>query len=118
MLERLAGLPNLKELAGRKIFDALIQMQRSGSPFSLHELEGRIGEQENTLLAGLAFADDMEEEDMLKQALACVEELSQRAGRGHLVDLKTAIAKAERAGDMAMALELMQELKRHSQRGQ
>ena len=117
VLERLALMPNLEQLAGRKIFEALLQMERSKAPFSLHDLEARIGESENTLMARLAFADDMEEQDMLKQALACVEELNQRAGRGRIVQLKAAIAKAERAGDMAMALELMQELKRHSQRG-
>ena len=116
VLEQLGALPNLEQLAGKKIFHALLEISRSGVECSLEELEARLSPEENILMARLAFADDMDEQDMLNQAMACVAELQQRAGRGQVIELKAAISTAERAGDMVLALQLMQELKRRGER--
>ena len=113
ILEELAALPHFQQLAGKHIFESILAIERSGMPFRYGELEARLTEEENTLMAKLAFADDTEEENIIvKQAMACLEELKQRASRERIEALKTEIAAAERSGDMAKALALMQELKR------
>ncbi len=113
ILEELAALPHFQQLAGKHIFESILAIERSGVPFRYGELEARLTEEENTLMAKLAFADDTEEENIIvKQAMACLEELKQRASRERIEALKTEIAAAERSGDMAKALALMQELKR------
>ena len=113
ILEELAALPHFQQLAGKHIFESILAIERSGVPFRYGELEARLTEDENTLMAKLAFADDTEEENIIvKQAMACLEELKQRASRERIEALKTEIAAAERSGDMAKALALMQELKR------
>ena len=118
VLETLAGLPQFDLLAGRRIFEVILELEHSGNPLRFEDLELRLNEDENTLMARLAFADDTEDEDILvKQALACLSEFRQRASRSEVVDLKGAIAAAERAGDMAGAIELMQQLKRAKSQG-
>ncbi len=113
ILEELAALPHFQQLSGKHIFESILAIERSGVPFRYGELEARLTEEENTLMAKLAFADDTEEENIIvKQAMACLEELKQRASRERIEALKTEIAAVERSGDMARALALMQELKR------
>ncbi len=113
ILEPLAALPLFSQLAGKHIFESILAIERAGGPFRYGELEARLTEEENTLMARLAFADDTDEEDILvKQALACLQELKQRASRLLEEQKKTEIAAAEKSGDMGKALALMQELKR------
>ena len=118
VLEPLAALPEFPQLKGTHIFEALLDVERSGNPLRYEELEIRLSEDENTLMARLAFADDTEDEHILvKQAQACLSELRQRALRSDDEDLKVRIAAAEQAGDMAGAIALMQELKRRKKNG-
>ena len=119
VLEALAALPQFSLLTGHPIFKALLDIERSGKAPDYKELESRLSEDENTLMARLAFADDTEDEHILvKQAQACLSELRQRALRSDDEGLKARIASAEQAGDMAAAIALMQELKRGKKMGE
>ncbi len=113
ILEPLAALPHFQQLAGKHIFESMLAIERAGEPFRYAELEARLTEEENTLMAGLAFADDTDEEDILvKVALACLDKLKQLPSRLLVEETKAEIAAAEKSGDMGKALALTQELNR------
>lgn len=108
--ERLAGLVETQPLASASVFRALLAV---GEPFDFAALESRLTESDRTLLARLAFADELENEDLsVSQAQACLTRMEASALEARRAQLKQRIREAERGGRIDEALALMEELNR------
>ena len=108
--ERLAGLVETQPLASAALFRGLLAV---GEPFDFAALEARLTETDRTLLARLAFADELENDDLsVSQAQACLSRMEASARESRRAQLKQRIREAERAGRLDEALALMEELNR------
>ncbi len=112
-------LPRLPEsdLAGfrtKAVFEVLRRMAESGVEIDFGTLEARLDNAVKPLLHELVTADELEEGEKgathLDRALACLDQMESARSAGTENDLKTQIRAAERSGDFARALELMQML--------
>jgi DNA primase len=97
-----------------RIFQALLALCGEGEDrFSFAALEGRLEERERELLASVIFADEVGEEACsLEQARACLERLVTEERAAQRAALRARVREAERAGDLAEALRLTEELSR------
>jgi DNA primase len=116
---REAVLPRLRDgdLAGFRsltVFETLQRMVDSGADVDFGMLEARLDNPQRALLHELVTADELEEGDKgtshLDRALACLEQMERARATDSRNGLKTQIRAAERSGDFAKALHLMQQL--------
>jgi DNA primase len=111
IIPRLKVLSQVERFATRRIFHALFAMHENRAGFRFAELEGRLEESDKALLASVVFADDLGEESYsIEQALACLRKLEAEGWESHRADLRMRVREAERAGDLAEALRLTEEL--------
>ncbi len=112
-------LPRLKveylaSFRSKAVFDVLLRMIDAEAHVDFAALEARLDNPNKALLHELVTADELEESDKgathLDRALACIQQMEQAEMSGSKNDLKTQIRAAERSGDFARALQLMQEL--------
>jgi len=101
-------------MRARAVFETLLRMAESGAEIDFSALEARLDNAVKPLLHELVTADEFEEGDSggtyLDRAEACMEQMESARQAGSENDLKSQIRAAERAGDFAKALELMQRL--------
>jgi DNA primase len=113
LIPQLRGLAAVEQFATRRIFQALFGLHDAGAPFGLAELDARLEDVDRSRLASIALADETNEEDFsLQLGLACLEKLQRQTLEGQVLALKASIKDAERAGKLAEALRLNQELHR------
>ena len=110
-------LPGLEETGGterlqtRKIMETLIAMHRSGHEFRYTEFAARLEEADRNLMTSLLFADEeVEEQQHVEQAEACLARIEADAREAQIADLKNRIRIVERSGDLGEALRLTTEL--------
>jgi hypothetical protein len=100
-------------LRTRRILEAMAQLEQSGVPFHYAALEGRLADPDKSLLASIAFADQIEQKgDALRQALACLESLESKEQEERLAQLRARVKAAEREGRIEEALAWAEELSR------
>jgi hypothetical protein len=85
-------------------------------------LHGRLSPADQALLASIDFADEERETEgepqpVAQQALACLDAMEQTTREAEYGALKARIAAAQRAGDIAEALALAEQLERHGGAG-
>lgn len=113
VLPRLLEMKAAEGLRTRRILEAMAQLERDGAPWDYAALEGRLADPEKSLLASIAFADQIEQEgDFLRQALACLEPLETKEHAARLAELRARVQAAERAGRFEEALAWAEELSR------
>lgn len=113
LVPRLRAMPQAARFATARIFQALFALAESGEEFSFGALEGRLEERDRELLATVIFADEAGEEACsLEQARACLERLVAEEKAARRAELRARVREAERAGDLAEALRLTEELNR------
>jgi len=113
LIPELRGLAAVDQFATRRIFQALFALYDAGEPFGLAELDARLEEADRSRLASIALSDETKEEDFsLQLGVACLEKLQRKTLEGRILALKASIKDAERAGKMAEALRLNEELYR------
>jgi DNA primase len=105
--------------AGLRLHNVFEAILVSGEPPDWSAAEARLDPREATLLNEIHFADARGEgdqwEDLLAQAVACVETIEAAARAGGVADLKARVREAEREGRLEEALSLMRELE-HAER--
>jgi DNA primase len=104
----LRSLQTIETLPSRRIFQAVFAVEEAGGRVSFDEINGRLEEADQNLLAQTALNEDGEisRQDVLA-ALASM----QRSEQQHLrAQLKTRIGEAERAGRLDEAMRLALEL--------
>jgi DNA primase len=113
LIPELRGLAAVDQFATRRIFQALFALYDAGAPFGLAELDARLEEADRSRLASIALGDETKEEDFsLQLGVACLEKLQRQTLEGQILALKASIKDAERAGNLAEALRLNEELHR------
>ncbi len=117
VLEPLAGLPEFDLLRGRHIFEVILDIERSGNALRYEQLESRLSDDENTLMARLVFADDTEDEHILmKSAQSCLVEIRQAGSRSLVENLRVELEAAIHSGDVEKAAAVDERLKRELQK--
>ncbi len=113
VLPRLLEMKAAHGLRTRRVLEAMAQLEQSGAAWSYAALEGRLADPEKSLLASIAFADQIEQEgDSLRQALACLERLESQEQAARLAELRARVKAAEREGRLQEALAWAEELSR------
>jgi DNA primase len=103
--------PQVEQFATGRIFRSLFTLYDHEPRFRYPELEGRLEETDRALLASVAFADELGEEDYtLEQALACLKRLDEEGRQSQRANLRALVKEAERSGNLSEALRLTQEL--------
>jgi len=111
ILPLLRHLPQLERMQAARIFQTMLALHERSPDFRYAELEARLAEEDKKLLAGLVFADEMNEEDCtLEQALDCLKRLADEARAQRKAELRLKVKQAERAGDLQEAMRLAEEL--------
>jgi DNA primase len=111
IIPRLRAMPEIAQFSLRRIFEALFALYDNQPAFHFSELEARLEEGDRALLASVAFADELGEEDHgLRQAAACLERLEAEGRESRKTALRAGVSEAERAGNFAEALRLTEEL--------
>jgi len=108
ILPQLQEVPAIRTSPARKIYEGLFALAANNAPITLSQLHGRLDDEDRERLSETLFREGVH--PSLHDGLACLETLR----GGHLVSerdrLKSQIREAERAGNMAEAFRLMQEL--------
>ncbi len=117
VIPKIRGLKTLQQLRLWPLLRIMLQLEESGEKWGFKDIEVRLGESDKNLLASMAFADAVDvEETSLEQALAFLPKLERKEKEAGIADLKARIRDSEKAGDLAGALRLTEELNRMNSR--
>lgn len=112
-LERLRGSTVLDGLTARNVLRTMLALHETNPAFRFDELQARLEEADQDLLLTLVFADEIREETLtVEQAIACVQRLEVSGRDAVRAQMRTRVKEAERSGDVAGAIRLMEELGR------
>ena len=111
--DTILGLDALPDMQSRKILEAALQMLESDGHLDFAALQGRLTEADAHLMAAL-FSSDTEDverthDDPAAQLRACLEKLGYDHIEKQRKDLRIQVREAESRGDIAMAMELMEQ---------
>ncbi len=107
------GEMDIAALDTRRILQAAIAVLASGAPVTFDAVSARLEDNDRRMLAEIAFAEDPASEEFgLDWGRQCLDRLRQKGERQRVALLKARIHEAERAGNLAEAMRLMQELGR------
>ncbi len=112
VIPRIKHLSTIQEFRTWPLLRTMIQLQENSEDWGYAELEGRLQESDRGLLASVVFADSLEGQESLRQALAFLPKLERREQEMRQAELKARIRDAEKAGDMERAMQLLAELSR------
>ncbi|HUQ90606.1 MAG TPA: DNA primase [Bryobacteraceae bacterium] len=104
----------IAEFRMKRVFECLLRLYKVQPDFGYAELEGRLEESDSTLLAGLIFADEMEEGggmDVARlDALSCLRSLESSSKEVQISDLQRQLREALQRGEDADAMKLAEQL--------
>ena len=104
----LRSLQTIEMLPSRRIFQAIFALVEAGGRVGFDEVNGRLEEADQNLLAQAVLNEDGE---ISREAVLAAVESMQRSEQQHLrVQLKTRIGESERAGRFDEAMRLTMEL--------
>jgi len=108
MIGPLRSLQTIETLESRRIFQAIFALEEAGGRVGFDEVNGRLEEADQNLLAKIVLNDDGE---MSREAvLAALKRMQLTEQQNRHVLLKTRIGEAERAGRLDEAMSLIAEL--------
>jgi hypothetical protein len=113
ILPRLQAMGAAQRFVTRGIFQVLFLLEQSGQSIGFSEIDARLEEADRQLLLTAVLADEMAEgADFREQAEACIEKLEASEREGRRAEVRARLKEAERAGNLAEALRLAEELNR------
>lgn len=119
IVPRLGELTVLQNSPSHEIFETIRRMAAAGEALTYLALEARLGGEARERLATLVFADDtLGESYSTALALSCLQKLDAAEKEACRSRLRRRIQEAERGGNVAEALRLLEELDRLEHRGQ
>ena len=108
IIEALRGLATIDTLPSRRIFQALFALEAAGGRVGFDELNGRLEEADQNLLAQAVLNEDGEISP--EEVAASVESMRRSEQQYQRLQLKTRISESERAGRLDEAMRLALEL--------
>jgi len=113
LIPALKGIAALRELPTRRIFEAVFAQHDAGARIGFSEIHDRLSEEDQVLLSAAVLMSETDESGLsVEQGIACLRSLASADVESSRADLKTRIKDAERAGNLAEALRLSEELNR------
>jgi DNA primase len=117
LVAELAKIEIQQRVATRRIFQAVQAVDAAGVPLTYESLNSRLEEADQSLLAqAVLLADADGQEFTLEYGTQCLESLRRSDDLHRRQELKARIKEAERAGNLAVALGLAQELQRQERK--
>lgn len=114
----LGDLTILESSPSHEIFDAIRRIAAAGEPLTYHSLEARLRDDARERLAAMVLADDtLGEGYSTELAVSCIRKLSAAENEARRSRLRRLIQQAEREGNAAEAMRLLEELGRLERRG-
>jgi len=92
----------------RRIFQTIFNLSDSGGRLRFEEVNARLEEADQNLLADAVLSEDMQASR--EEVMAAVESMRRSEGQRHRTELKARIKEMERAGNWNDAFQLMEEL--------
>jgi len=108
VMEELKSMEAIDRLPSRRIFQAAFALEATGGPLSFQEVNSRLEEGDQNLLAEAVLRDDVE--SSREEVMAAVQSMRRSGEQRRVVDLRARIKELERAGNREEALRLMAEL--------
>jgi DNA primase len=108
ILPALESLETIARFSSRRIFQAIFSLDAGGGRLIFEELNARLEEPDQRLLAEAVLREDMQ--SSREEVLAAVESMRRSEEQHRRVGLKSRIREAERAGNREEALKLTGEL--------
>jgi DNA primase len=103
----------LRTLELRPIFEAALEVRRTGIPFSFSEISERLEPRMRRILTEMSFSEStVDEDEVAQEALRCLQSLESKAKQAHSGTLRARIRELEREGKFAEAMQLATELDR------
>jgi DNA primase len=113
VLGRLREMGVVERFVTRGIFQTLFLMEEAGQRIGFPELEARLAETDRGLMLSTLLADELSEgANTREQAEACLRRLEADRRRMRRAEVRARLKEAERAGDLAEAMRLAEELNR------
>ncbi len=113
IVEHLRKVDMLAALQTRNIFEATIELENAGVPFSMEALSARLDEREKKIVTEVSFAElGIPEDGALQQSLHCLEALENTAVKLKIEELETRVAELDRQGNMEEAMRVLSEIDR------
>jgi DNA primase len=117
----IAGLEQaaiLDRLTTHRIFQAIRAADSGGAPVTFEAVNGRLEENDQSMLAEVLFAEEAgEEQPDLEHGRRCLESLMRSEDQLRRAELKAQVKQAERAGNVREALRLAEALAQLERRG-
>jgi DNA primase len=118
LIGELETIEILDRVAARRIFQAIRALHAGGSPVTFDAVSSRLEEADQILLAETLLSDDAESHEInLEYGSRCLESMRRSEQQLRRAELKAQVKQAERAGNLAEALRLSEELTRLERRG-
>ncbi|MCX6632294.1 MAG: hypothetical protein NTW28_32175 [Candidatus Solibacter sp.] len=108
MIGRLRSLKTIDTLPSRRIFQAIFALEEAGGRVGFDEVNGRLEEADQNLLAQTVLNEDGE--ISREKVVAAVESMQRSEQQNLRVQLKTRIKELDRAGKFDEAIRLALEL--------
>ena len=114
----LESIEVLDRIATRRIYQAIRALHAAGGSITFDGVNSRLEENDQILLAEALLAEDAETHEVnLEYGRRCLESLRRSEDQLRRAELKAQVKQAERAGNLAEALRLSEELIRLERRG-
>ncbi len=111
LIPELEQLPALEQFATRRVFQALFVLHAGGGPVNYEELNARLEEGDQELLASAVLQDETEGVAItLSLGEECLRSLQRSSLKSQVAALKARVKEAERSGNLHEALRLAEEL--------
>jgi DNA primase len=118
LLPELKPMPAVNQFATQRIFKALFTLHDSGACIGFKEVNERLEEGDQNLLASAVLADETDDAVFsLEQGMACLRTLAASQWEAQKSALRAQVREAERAGNFSEALRLSEELNRIARGG-
>jgi len=108
VIRELRSTDALNRLTSRRIFQAVMALDESGGPLSFDQVNARLEEADQKLLAEAVLREDLEYSR--EEVLAALESVRRSESHNRRAELKTRIKEFERGGRWEEALQLVAEL--------
>lgn len=113
IIPEMVALPGREQLQARRLFETICALYTQQGDFTFEDVGARLDDAGKALLTSVIFADEVGgESGSLEQARACLRELRLGCRKTAESALRSKIRAAEKAGDIAEALRLTEELSR------
>ncbi len=111
LIPELAQVPALEHFPTRRIFRTIFTLEQAGARVDFGAVNARLEEDDRELLAAIALSGDTNDDVLsLESGLRCLDSLRTLDRKAELSTLKAHLKEAERSGNLAEAMQWMEQI--------